>query len=112
MIGFGNLDNLSQSMSIAREFNVSYVISDQSLDSLHPNLPDFCSSFVLFRANAQTIFKMANIMGLNYEQRQWLIENGLEIGQCVVKSGNWPPVLVRIPHFIYEKNVTDEEIRL
>jgi hypothetical protein len=108
----GNMDSFSNSLSISREYNVSYIILDQSLSSLHPNAPDFCGTFCLFQSNAETIHKMSNIMGLNQEQRAWLMEHGLETGQCVVKSGNWPPVIVRIPHFIYEKNVTDEEIRI
>jgi len=108
----GSLDNLSNSMSISREYNVSYIISDQSITSLHPNAPDFCGTFCLFQSNAETIHKMSNIMGLNQEQRRWLMDYGLEVGQCVIKSGNWPPVMVRIPHFVYEKNVTDEEIRI
>lgn len=106
----GNMDNLSLLISSVREYSMGFKIFDQDLESLHPNVPAFCQNFILFRTNAETTYKMSRLMGLTNEQTVWLSAGGLETGQCIIKSGTFPPVLVNIPHFNYQKNVTDEEI--
>lgn len=108
----GNISNLALMVSSAREFSVGFIFSDQSVTSLHPILFELCGTFALFKTNADTTFRMGRIIGLSNEQILWLTEDhGLEVGQCVLKTGNFPPMLVNIPSFIYEKDVTDEEIR-
>ena len=106
----GSMDNLSILISTSREFGVSFIFSDQT-SSLHPTVFEICSSQALFRANAEITLRMSKSMGLSREQIDWLITEGLTVGQCIFKTPGFPPVLVNIPFFEFQKDVTDEEIR-
>jgi len=107
----GSMDNLSILMSTGREFGQAFMISDQDKDSLHPIIPSLCDTFVKFHTNADSTFKIGRIIGLSSEQISWISEKGLRVGQAVVKTGIFPPVLLNVPNFKFQKNVTDEEIR-
>jgi hypothetical protein len=106
----GSMDNLSILISTSREFGVSFIFSDQT-SSLHPTVFEICSSQALFRANAEITLRMSKSMGLSREQIDWLITKGLTVGQCIFKTPGFPAVLVNIPFFEFQKDVTDEEIR-
>ena len=106
----GSMDNLSILISTSREFGVGFILSDQT-SSLHPTVFEICATQALFRANAEITVRMGKVMGLLREQVDWLTTEGLKVGQCVLKTGNFPPVLVDIPFFNFQKDVTDEEIR-
>lgn len=108
----GSMDNLSILMSSGREFGQAFIISDQDKDALHPIIPSLCDTFVKFHTNADNTFRIGRIMGLSNDEIAWLQEKGLRVGQAIIKTGNFPPVLMNVPNFDFRKDVTDEEIRL
>ena len=112
----GGISNLFTYMANGRAYNSSFYLITQAIKRIHPSVPSLCHIEKMFSSDGETYqWFGVNIMGLSYEQKNYLLEHGLAPREVVVKADMNPAVLVRIPdisHMFREIDYVEAQNRI